>query len=136
MVPNLPQKDMVNKELYCMYNVRHDRVPEYLNSCDLVLLTSKWEGSPNIVKEAMACCKQVVSIAVGDVEWLLDGLDGCYIAANSSKDIERKTRKALDHSRKGHDTGGRKRIIDLELDELSVSKKLATLYHSIIASYD
>lgn len=42
-------------------------VPLFLNAADCLLVTSDWEGSPCIVKEAIACNLPVVSVDVGDV---------------------------------------------------------------------
>lgn len=44
-----------------------EAVPLFLNAADCLLVTSDWEGSPNIVKEALACNLPVVSVDVGDV---------------------------------------------------------------------
>lgn len=60
--------------LHTMSGVDHDTVPYYVNAADCVLLTSNHEGSPNTVKEAMACNVPVVSTDVGDVQERLDGV--------------------------------------------------------------
>lgn len=52
----------------------HDRMPLYMNAADAMLLTSKREGCPNAVKEALACNLPVVAVDVGDVARLLEGV--------------------------------------------------------------
>ncbi|MBN1309932.1 MAG: glycosyltransferase [Anaerolineae bacterium] len=49
-------------------------IPIYLNASDVLLLTSLHEGSPNAVKEALACNLPVVSVDVGDVAERLAGV--------------------------------------------------------------
>lgn len=66
-------------ELHYMKGVNNEETPLYYNGADVVLLTSLWEGSPNAIKEAMACCRPIVSTDVGDVRWLLGDIKGCYI---------------------------------------------------------
>ena len=48
-----------------------------MNACDALLFVSMYEGSPNIVKEALACNLPIVSVAVGDVAERLEGVAGC-----------------------------------------------------------
>ncbi len=55
-------------------NVNPDTIPLVMNAADCLLLTSDWEGSPNIVKEAMACNLPVISVEVGDVRERLAGV--------------------------------------------------------------
>ena len=61
-------------ELHTISGVPHDRMPVYYNAADALLLTSRREGSPNAVKEALACDCPVVATDVGDVAERLDGV--------------------------------------------------------------
>ena len=68
-------------ELIVASNVPHSTIPYYMNACDALLLTSVHEGSPNVVKEALACNLPVVSVDVGDVAARIGGVEGCVICA-------------------------------------------------------
>ncbi|MDB4965216.1 MAG: glycosyl transferase [Myxococcales bacterium] len=59
--------------------VPFDEMPWVYASADALLLTSHAEGSPNCVKEALACGVPVVSTDVGDVREVLDGLPPCAV---------------------------------------------------------
>lgn len=60
-------------ELLKFEKVPQEDLPLYLNACEGLLLTSELEGSPNIVREALACGVPVVSFDVGDVaQWLVE----------------------------------------------------------------
>lgn len=60
-------------------DVSGDVVPLYINAADVVVMASDLEGSPNIVKEALACNVPVCSVYVGDVPHLLAGVDNCLL---------------------------------------------------------
>jgi hypothetical protein len=47
--------DPSNVELIRVTETPYQLVPLYMNACDVLLLTSLHEGSPNVVKEALAC---------------------------------------------------------------------------------
>jgi glycosyltransferase involved in cell wall biosynthesis len=63
-------------------------MPSYLNAADALLLTSKREGSPNTVKEAMACNVPVVATDVGDVRQRLEGVTGSYVCQTDEELVE------------------------------------------------
>lgn len=63
------------------------QVAELMNAVDVCLMTSHTEGSPQFVKEAMACNCPVVSVNVGDVEDLLQGVENCRIVDRNVDEI-------------------------------------------------
>lgn len=65
----------------------HRDMPDYLNASDALLMTSIHEGSPNMVKEALACNLPVVSTNVGDVKERLDGIEGCFVCNSDKAEI-------------------------------------------------
>jgi glycosyltransferase involved in cell wall biosynthesis len=67
-------------ELHALAGRPHEEVPLWLNAADAVLVTSAYEGSPNAVKEALACNTPIVSVDVGDVQELVDGVSNCAVA--------------------------------------------------------
>lgn len=64
--------------------VDHSQMPAYLNAADALLLTSEHEGSPNSVKEALACNLPVVATDVGDVRERLVGVEPSTVADDDS----------------------------------------------------
>ena len=114
-------------ELHFLEFIPNDEMPYYYNAADVVLLTSLREGSPNVIKEAMACSIPIVSTDVGDVRAVIGTTKGCYIASFDPKDVADKIMKALDFGKR---TTGREAI--KHLDSSLVAKKLIDLYDEVI----
>lgn len=67
----LVRRDIPNVEFRVVARVTHADMPEYYRAADCCLLTSDWEGSPNVVKEALLSGLPVVTTDVGDVRrWI------------------------------------------------------------------
>lgn len=108
---------------------RHE-VALLLNAVDMLLLTSFSEGSPQIIKEAMACNCPIVSVPVGDVEDVISGIAGCYISSYQLPDIVTKIKQAF---ALGERTKGRNRIIEMGLDIDSITQKIQNVYNKILS---
>ncbi len=70
---------LLKAELLVVNRVAPDQIPVYLSAGDVLLLTSKHEGSPTVVKEALACDLPVVSTDVGDVQERIGRVAGCAV---------------------------------------------------------
>lgn len=66
--------------LHIPRSLPHDEMATWMNAADALLFTSAHEGSPNVVREALACDLPVVSVAVGDVVDQIGTVSGCEIA--------------------------------------------------------
>ena len=64
----------------CIEHMTRAQVRDTLNSADCLLMTSFSEGSPQIIKEALACGLPVVSVDVGDIRKVLSGVPSCYVS--------------------------------------------------------
>jgi glycosyltransferase involved in cell wall biosynthesis len=117
-------------ELLPVYNKPNDLIPYYMNAADMLLLTSKWEGGVNVVKEALACNLPVVSTDVGDVKENIKGVLGCYICECNPEDIASKIREVISNP---NASNGRERIFELKLDTKSVSNRIISLYQICLA---
>jgi glycosyltransferase involved in cell wall biosynthesis len=142
--PDIPRKgfalarDVVNRasirvneplELISLWGVALDKVPLYMNASEAMLLTSFWEGSPNVVKEAMACDLPVVSVPVGDIPELLSGLDGCAICPRESEPLAQALAAVLSRH---HRTEGRCALKRKGLDLDSVARKVLNVYEEVL----
>jgi glycosyltransferase involved in cell wall biosynthesis len=103
-----------------------------LNACEIALMTSISEASPQFIKEAMACNCPTVSTDVGDVKKLIGNTDGCYITTFDPEDVAEKVKMALEFRIKYKQTNGRKRIIELGLDSETVAGKVIEVYKKVL----
>jgi teichuronic acid biosynthesis glycosyltransferase TuaC len=122
----LLRADGTDVELHVLAGVPPDAVATWLNAADTVLLTSAHEGSPNVVKEALACNVPVVSVDVGDVRERIHEIAGCYIADPTPEDLAAKVERAV--RREGAITA-RERVADISLER--VAARLWDIYATV-----
>jgi len=106
-----------------------ERMPEVLNASDCLLVTSDSEGSPNIVKEAIACGLPVVSVDVGDVRERLGGIEPSRVVARDPEVIGKALADVL---REGRRSNGPERVADISLS--SVARRVLSVYEAAARS--
>ncbi len=124
----------VNMKNVILHDLNHAGQGEmnlWLNAADLLLVTSFHEGSPNIVKEAMACNCPAVSTDVGDVRWLFGEMPGYYISPPDEPLLAVKIEKAIGFRRNIGFTEGRNRVIQLGLESGRVAEVIRDEYYRL-----
>lgn len=120
----------VKVELIELKGYNRDQVNALMYNCDVLLMTSKTEGSPQVIKEAMACGCPIVSVDVGDVAERVSGVEGCYVVSSREpRDIANALQLAMAFEGK---TNGRQRIIEMGLDNEQVAKRLVEIYNQVL----
>jgi teichuronic acid biosynthesis glycosyltransferase TuaC len=122
-----------NIKLIAVYNKSHEEINYWLNAADVLALASFHEGSPNVVKEAMACNCPVVSTPVGDVNQVFGNIPGCFLSDFSVKEYNQKLNEAIQYSKAHETTTGRERINECGLDIRATAKKITVLYTKLLA---
>lgn len=112
--------------LHSIQDVTHSDMPDYMNAADALLLTSSREGSPNSVKEAMACNLPVVSTDVGDVAERLAGVSPSFVCQTDDELIEGLETVLRQRVR----SNGRAHVRELGLDRMG--ERIASVYDSVL----
>ena len=121
----------VKAELIELKGYNRDQVNALMYNCDTLLMTSKTEGSPQVIKEAMACGCPIVSVDVGDVAERVSGVEGCYVVSSREPAaIAEALQQALAFHGK---TNGREKIIEMGLSNEQVAQRLVAIYESVLA---
>lgn len=124
-------KRLKDVELLELKGYDRKEVASLMSAVDCCLMTSHTEGSPQFIKEAMACNCPVVATDVGDVKSVLGQTEGCFLTDFSVSCCVRQLEKALDFADKKGKTNGREQIVNLGLDEVLVAQRLIEVYKSI-----
>ncbi len=103
------------------------QVVQYINASNALVLPSLAEGSPNIVKETMACNVPVVATEVGDVRQVIGHTDGCTICPPDPTAFANALEQAI---LRKEPTTGRKDIS--HLDRTIVAQQVIAVYEQAI----
>lgn len=115
-------------------NYSRTQVNLLLNGCDIALMTSISEGSPQFIKEAMLCNCPIVSTNVGDVLEVIGNTQGCFITSFEPAEIAEKIKSAVVFRKEFKLTNGRQRIIKLGLDSDTIADKVIDEYQRVLKS--
>jgi glycosyltransferase involved in cell wall biosynthesis len=114
-----------------MSNATSEEVLFMLNAADCLLVTSLHEGSPNIVKEAMACNLPVVSVPCGDVDERLKTSTPGEICPYDPHILAQAVQRVL---LTGARSNGRDQIKEQGLTTENVAARLVQVYSHVLAN--
>lgn len=123
-------KERMPVALMLAHNISPSTMPIYMNGSDVLLVTSLTEGSPNAVKEAIACNLPIVSVDVGDIKQRIKFIDGCVTCNNDHPETIIEAVESV--LRTGQRINGRASIS--ELDEHILSQKVIEVYRSVLVN--
>ena len=126
---SLLKKDIPNARLMVLSHVPFDEIPLFINAADALLVTSDKEGSPNIVKEALACNLPIVSVAVGDVPDMIAGVKNCRIVPREPRIIKKALGEII-YANARSDGREKKRTI---IDNKKICERIIDLYNEVLA---
>lgn len=120
--------DQSNTELLALHNKPREVVSKYMSACDAMILTSRHEGSPLAVREAIACKLPVVAVDVGDVRLVVEQSNGGYITEENAPDIAENLSMALNSETVFFDTPSS------AYDSLSSAKQVLAFYEQMLTN--
>ena len=130
--------DANDVELIELIGYTRAEVNRLMHAVDVCLMTSKTEGSPQFIKEAMACGCPIVTTDVGDARFVIGDTEGCYVVESREPRAESQEprvecvvealQKALAFAEKHNRTNGRKRIQELGYSNDVVAAKIKEIY--------
>lgn len=117
-------------ELQSVYGVAHEEMPTFMNAADALILPSRWEGSPNSVKEALACNLPVVATDVGDVRERLAGVYPSSVCRSESELVAELV-AVLEQDRRSN---GRRAASEVGID--AMAQRLIAVFESAVDGGD
>jgi teichuronic acid biosynthesis glycosyltransferase TuaC len=116
----------MSAELIFARGLPQTKLMQYINASNALILSSIAEGSPNIVKETMACNVPVVSTDVGDVSKVIANTRGCSVCPHDPEALAAALEQALQHTEQ---TMGRIDIAHLERSV--IAQQIIAVYEQV-----
>ncbi len=124
----IARAELPDLELLVVQGVPPDRMPLLLRGADALICASRQEGSPNIVKEALACALPVVGVRVGDVPERLANVQPSEVVDRAPGPIARALVQILREPRRSNGPGV---LGQLSLD--AVAARIIRVYEGVLA---
>lgn len=119
-----------NAELLELKGYSRQQVACLMQAADAFLMTSFTEGSPQVIKEAMACGCPIVSVDVGDVRERIEKIGGCFISSREPAKLADCIKRALAYEgrTRGRDAIGRSGLLNE-----NIAARIISVYRSLLS---
>ena len=124
---NKAKATILELEILSVSGAPRDRMPLYMNAADVLVIASESEGSPNVVKEAMAVNLPVITVDVGDAAGVVGSTDGCYVVPREANAM---AAKIVEVCRRAARTNGRSSMERLSMDK--VAGQIVQVYDQVL----
>lgn len=127
-VVEIARESVPGLELVAIERRPHAEVARFLNAASCLLITSRFEGSPNIVKEALACGTPVVATDVGDIRERTQGVRNCRVAPDDPRELAAALVEVLRDGARADN--GREAVA--ALDSAVIAKRILDVYRDVL----
>lgn len=114
-------------QIHYLMNLNDSDVVLHYNAADILLLTSHHEGSPNVIKEAMACNCPIAATNVGDISEITNGTENVTLIPFESDTAANAVLAVLETKNRSN---GQKNIMHLSSN--IIADRLIALYNKIL----
>jgi len=125
---DLAARSVPGAELRVATGLAPNDVPLWLAAADVLLMTSVQEGSPNVVKEALACNLPVVSVDIGDVRERVHGVDAGAVCDATPEALAAALVPLLARPVRSN---GRRAV--RHLDDATLARQVLGIYEEVLA---
>lgn len=124
----------MNMELLELNHYTREEVSSLLNASYCLLMTSFSEGSPQVIKEALATNRPIVSTAVGSVSELIDEVLGCSLVEQNVTSVSSGLEASINYSILHGATQGRKHVQSKLLGLQQIATSIHSLYRRALST--
>ena len=123
-------KNTINRKVQFieMKGYSREELTKLMQAADVLLMCSKTEGSPQVIKEAILNGLPIISNDVGDVRTICDGVDNCFIIPKTVDDYL----KCLHFVSKNNFRIQNREPVVEKFDNTTICKKLYGIYTEVL----
>jgi glycosyltransferase involved in cell wall biosynthesis len=110
------------------FPVQHNETLLYYNACDVLVFPSLKEGSPNVIKEAIACNTNIIATPSGDIVERTKGMKNVLISEYDAIDLAKK----IDYFLKNNINYNAREVARNQIDEDLIADRIINCYKSLL----